>query len=270
VSATGYTTSGGAYSPPVPESDVTNLVSDLASKAASSHTHAESDVTSLVSDLAGKAASSHTHAESSVTSLVSDLAGKAASSHTHAESDVTSLVSDLGAKAPLAAPSFTGGITVASGITISSGIGRLVFTTLASDTTPKNANTTLADTGLAAALELNGVYMVDGVLIYSASTTGDLKLGWTGLTSPTFHWTAGGLTSGAAAASASINLGYDAYTDTQIVGGVGVGTKLIARPSGVLTVGAAGTLKLQFAQGTSDATDTLLYAGSSLTFRRVA
>jgi hypothetical protein len=53
-------------------------------------TLAQSQVTNLVSDLAGKAATSHTHAQADVTGLVSDLAGKAASVHTHAASDVTS------------------------------------------------------------------------------------------------------------------------------------------------------------------------------------
>lgn len=41
-----------------PESEVTNLVSDLASKAPTSHAHVESDVTNLVSDLAAKVAAS--------------------------------------------------------------------------------------------------------------------------------------------------------------------------------------------------------------------
>jgi hypothetical protein len=41
------------------------------------HTHSESDVSNLVSDLAGKAATSHTHAESDVTNLISDLGLKA-------------------------------------------------------------------------------------------------------------------------------------------------------------------------------------------------
>lgn len=49
----------------------------LATKAATSHTHAESDVTSLVSDLAGKAATVHTHAQGDVTGLVAALAAKA-------------------------------------------------------------------------------------------------------------------------------------------------------------------------------------------------
>jgi hypothetical protein len=50
-----------------PQSEVTNLVSDLASKA---------DAAATTSALAGKAASVHTHAQSDVTGLVSDLANK--------------------------------------------------------------------------------------------------------------------------------------------------------------------------------------------------
>ncbi|KAK6033562.1 tape measure domain protein [Ostertagia ostertagi] len=48
-----------------------------------------SSQTDLVSALAGKAATTHTHAESDITGLVSDLAGKAATSHSHALSDWT-------------------------------------------------------------------------------------------------------------------------------------------------------------------------------------
>lgn len=54
------------------------------------HVHPESEVTNLVTDLAGKAASTHEHAESDVTGLVADLAGKAAASHAHAGTDITS------------------------------------------------------------------------------------------------------------------------------------------------------------------------------------
>lgn len=39
-----------------PQSDITNLVADLAGKAAAVHTHAQADVTNLVADLAGKLA----------------------------------------------------------------------------------------------------------------------------------------------------------------------------------------------------------------------
>lgn len=183
---------------------------------------------------------------------------------------VTGTVTAFGYLAVGANAGVVGTLTVGNGVVVTAGLGALVTSILASDTAPKNANTTLADSGLAVALEAGGVYDVNGVVIYSASTTADLKLGWSGLTTPTFHWTAGALTSGAAAASASINLGNDEATDSQVCGGVGAGTKVVACPRGILTVGAAGTLKLQYAQGTSDASDALIYAGSVLTFRRIA
>lgn len=80
----------------IAQSDVANLVSDLAGKAASGHNH---DAT--------YAALSHTHTIANVTGLQTALDGKqaagsyAAASHTHAQSDVTSLASDLAAKQPL-------------------------------------------------------------------------------------------------------------------------------------------------------------------------
>jgi hypothetical protein len=91
------------------ESDVTNLVSDLAGKAPASGI-AESAITNLVSDLASKAPSSGI-AESAVTNLTSDLAGKAALSHTHTEAQITNLVTDLALKAPSANAVFTGNVT---------------------------------------------------------------------------------------------------------------------------------------------------------------
>lgn len=64
-------------------------------KANSSHTHSESEVNNLVTDLAGKSPSSHTHAYSTLTSIPSTFTP---SSHTHAESEVTNLTTDLSAK----------------------------------------------------------------------------------------------------------------------------------------------------------------------------
>jgi hypothetical protein len=47
------------------------------------HAHAESDVTNLITDIAAKADAVHAHSEANVTNLVNDLAGKAASVHSH-------------------------------------------------------------------------------------------------------------------------------------------------------------------------------------------
>lgn len=62
------------------------------------HTHAETDITNLVTDLSGKAASTHAHSQTDVTGLQTALDGKAASSHAHAITDVTNLQTTLNGK----------------------------------------------------------------------------------------------------------------------------------------------------------------------------
>ena len=80
-----------------------------------SHMHNQSDIVNLVDDLAGKAPAVHTHDDRYYTEAEVDtlLNGKAASSHTHddryyTEAEVNSL---LAAKAAVNNPSFTGAMT---------------------------------------------------------------------------------------------------------------------------------------------------------------
>lgn len=98
------------------ETDVTNLVTDLAGKASSAHTHSYASTTHASTHVAAgsdplsgispsqitgtavittdsrlsdsRTPTSHTHAETDVTSLVTDLAGKASTSHTHSYASV--------------------------------------------------------------------------------------------------------------------------------------------------------------------------------------
>jgi hypothetical protein len=117
------------------QSQVTNLVTDLAGKAASTHSHVIADVTGLQAAINDKADSTHAHVIADVTGLQGALDGKAADVHTHvvaditdfstevsnaigaasiAQSQVTGLSTALGAKAPTADPVFTGVVVLPS------------------------------------------------------------------------------------------------------------------------------------------------------------
>lgn len=87
-------------------SSQSDLVSALAGKASSSHTHAQSDITNLVTDLSNKAASTHTHAQSDVTNLITDLAGKAASVHTHTQYEDKWTYTTLGSNSTVSTTAF--------------------------------------------------------------------------------------------------------------------------------------------------------------------
>jgi hypothetical protein len=87
-----YSNPGGA----IPQSQVTNLTSDLSAKApASSPTFSGTITTPLTTagyvktNSSGVLSSSAAISQSDVTNLTSDLAGKASSSHTHGMTDLT-------------------------------------------------------------------------------------------------------------------------------------------------------------------------------------
>ena len=116
----------------VPASDRVNVTVALGA-----HTHVEADVTNLVTDLAGKAALVHTHAQADVTGLVTALAGKAPTSHTHAGTDITSAALHTVLKAAAA-------IGTRRGINLIEGTN--VTLTMADDAGNDRVNVTIAAT----------------------------------------------------------------------------------------------------------------------------
>jgi hypothetical protein len=113
----------------VAQSAVANLTTDLAGKAASSHTHTIANVTGLQTALDGKqasgsyAAATHTHAISDTTGLQTALDNKAAASHTHTIANVTGLQTALDGKQA------SGSYAPATGIAASAITGTAVITT---------------------------------------------------------------------------------------------------------------------------------------------
>lgn len=138
------------------------------------------------------------------------------------------------------------------------------FARKSADTARTSTTTLTNDPHLSVAVQANAVYVVTCNLKYDGAAAGDLKVGWTVPSSASLDWTLVGL--GAAAA---------AYTDDQVGGFQTLSTPTIGAIAagtfaGLLMVGllvtsvTAGSLVLQWAQGTSSGTATTVFANSFL------
>lgn len=136
----------------------------------------------------------------------------------------------------------------------------------AADTVLNNTATLTADPELSIAVTSGSVYQVEAFLIYSASTTADLNLGWAYPASSTMDWTSNALITTVTGNTGGLHRGRAAINGALPAGGAGAtaGSKLVALPSGILTAGATGSLVLTWAQLVADATDATIYANSTL------
>jgi hypothetical protein len=139
------------------------------------------------------------------------------------------------------------------------------------DQTVTSSTTIGDDSQLLVAVDANATYEVWCHIIYTAGTVGDLKIGWSGPTSATFDWVIGGADAGSTAIGSTYR-GANTISGTDVAGGPGSGNPaMVTRPSGVLiTSSTSGTFKFRWAQGTSDATSTVVKSGSIMALRRLA
>lgn len=121
-----------------------------------------------------------------------------------------------------------------------------------------------------------GTYFVTGYVSYDSSATSSTvakaKIALTAVTatvsSSEIGWRATSASNGSA--SASINGAVVAVGTAQSMGAAGVGTAMTAMMRGVLVVSVAGTVKLQWAQSSQEATNTTLHGKTTLVFKKVA
>lgn len=132
------------------------------------------------------------------------------------------------------------------------------------------SNTTLAnDSVLTLPLPTTGRFEWEAVIFYDSSTTADFKLAFTwpaAVSTP--RWGIQGLATGATLTTGDGQFAVTATSGTAIaVGGAGSGSgsTLMAIAKGHLVLGGtAGNLTVQYAQNTSDATNTVVRSGSRL------
>jgi hypothetical protein len=219
-----------------------------------------------------------------VVQLSGDLAGTAASP------TVPGLTAKAAAARVITAGTgLTGGGDLTADRTINANIGTTAGTIAAGDHThPQyaaaplasylttssvavNNSTTLVDSALILTVSANAVYELTGLIWGDASTTADLKFGWTAPTGSAGFWSSGALANSVTTSSGGIFANQVAWTGTSPAAGIGVGTKVLARLAGLLVVGSTGgALTFRFAQNTAEATDATLGAYSHIALRRIA
>lgn len=145
------------------------------------------------------------------------------------------------------------------------------FRRKAADQSVTSSTTLVDDADLQFPAVAGEVWELEGVLFAEGAQTGDLAVRVSAPSGVTGYWQALGPNASATAATAtSVYPAGQAFNVGPTVGMLGAGVVAPVQVRGLLTVGTAGTVKLQWAQGTADATATTVHAGSYLRARRVA
>lgn len=149
-----------------------------------------------------------------------------------------------------------------------------LFVRKTADTGRASTVTLADDPHLTLTAAASTTYEASGFVIYDGDNAADLILGWTVPAGATLDWYAGGYQTGVGTGgvAAIIRQQYaTAASAGEPVGATTIGSKVVARPQGLLVVGGTGgAVTLRWAQLVSSATTTTVYAGSYLRLRRVA
>lgn len=142
------------------------------------------------------------------------------------------------------------------------------------DAAPINASTVLvSDAVMVTALPTAGTFMWEDVIFYDSSAAGDFKIAYTWPAGTTnTKWGGQGGSTAIAGSVGDGQFGVVTVSGTSLpFGGAGVGTQTFIIVRGYIVMGGtAGNLQLQYAQQTSDATNTTVRAGTARELWRVA
>lgn len=147
-----------------------------------------------------------------------------------------------------------------------------IFADKTADETVTSSTTLQDDDQLFLPVAANARYLMDAFFIYTGAgdPAGGLRMGWTGPSGATMKWTNFGTSQNVSPTLVNYNVVVENIGGARGVGTNGA-TEMSCQPRGRLaTAGTGGTLRLQWAQGVSNATGTVLKAGSCVRLVRIA
>lgn len=139
-----------------------------------------------------------------------------------------------------------------------------IFKERSSDLSRTSTTTLADDTELTATLLAGVVYKCEALLIYTASTAGDFKFQFVVPASGSFNAASHALPSGSTGNTGTVSLDLQVESSAFVGGGSGA-TVMTVKVFAKVWSGSGGTFKLQWAQGTSDGTATILKQNSFMT-----
>lgn len=141
-----------------------------------------------------------------------------------------------------------------------------------SDESVTSSTTLQNDDELFIPVVASATYIMTSMIVYRAAATPQIKINWTVPAGGTMLWTPGSLDSAVTAGfNGNINKAIYDLSVAPTLGCGGAAQSIVATPSGVITTSStAGNLQFQWAQFASNATATVVKAGSWIHLVRVA
>lgn len=137
-----------------------------------------------------------------------------------------------------------------------------------SDESVTSSTTLQNDDHLVLPVTANTLYFVQGMLIYTGNTSGDMQFQWTGPSGATFDWASDALPSGATTTTDQVSRTALTFANVAPVAAI-TGSTATVPFKGVLSVGSSGgSFRIKWGQFASNATATVMKAGSYIMTRR--
>lgn len=125
------------------------------------------------------------------------------------------------------------------------------------------------DDVLTVPVEANGVYIAEGMIVYSTTDVADLRIAWGTPAGATVVHTANG-PAGNATSSAAVSMRVSSDGTFAIIGGMAGGTDMVASPLALIRISSTGgSVAFRWAQNTAEVSNTILRAGSWIRLTKV-